>query len=130
MPRSTKSTNRGHATAVISVSRAAANASWYAPEAMVASVPMTPILLLCVVCTARRTAGSTTSMTGTGAYRSRASRRHAADAVLQAITRAFTPRPTRSSPMVSACLRISGMVSGPYGPLPVSPTYRMSSSGS
>lgn len=44
------------------------------------------------------------------------------DAELQAITNALTPRPTRSSPMASACARISGMVSGPYGPLPVSPT--------
>src|SRR6476659_6977575 len=37
----------------------------------------------------------------------------AEDAVLQAITNALTPRPTKSSPMASACARISGMVSGP-----------------
>src|SRR6476620_1813529 len=105
-----------------SVSRAAANASWYAPDAIVAAVPITPIRPLRVAVTARRTAGRITSMTGTGAYRSRASRRHADDAVLHAITRALTPRETRSSPIDSACARISGIVSGPYGPLAVSPT--------
>ena len=61
-------------------------------------------------------------MTGTGAYRSRASRRQADDAVLHAITSALTPRDARSSPIANACARISGMVSGPYGPLAVSPT--------
>ena len=42
-PRSTKSTNRGHAAAVTSTCAAAANASSYAPLVIVAVVPMTPI---------------------------------------------------------------------------------------
>ena len=121
IPRSTKSTNRGHGTAVITASRAAANESWYAREEIVASVPSTPIRPVLVATTARRTAGSTTSMTGMGAYRSRASRRQAAEAVLQAMTMALTPRSARSSPIARAWRRISGIVSGPYGPLAVSP---------
>ena len=62
---------------------------------MVAAVPITPTRPLRVERTARRTAGRMTSTTGTGAYRSRASRRQAEDAVLQAITSALTPRPAR-----------------------------------
>ena len=112
MPRSTKSTNRGQATEVTVTSRAAAKASSYAPEAIVARVPMTPIRPLRVVATARRTAGRTTSTTGME-YRSLASARHAADAVLQAMTSSFTPRATSASPTASACRRTSAMRCGP-----------------
>src|SRR5437764_862437 len=52
---------------------------------MVATVPMTPTRPFRVACTARRTAGCTTSTTGTP-YRSLASRRTAALALLQAMT--------------------------------------------
>ncbi|SKY65339.1 Uncharacterised protein [Mycobacteroides abscessus subsp. abscessus] len=41
--------------------------------------------------------------------------------MLQAITIALTPRSARSSPIANAWRRISGMVSGPYGPFAVSP---------
>jgi hypothetical protein len=44
---------------------AAAKASSYAPLVMVACVPMTPTWPLRVAAVARRTAGSTTSTTGT-----------------------------------------------------------------
>ena len=56
-PRSTYSTNNGHATDVISSCGAAAKASRYAPESIVALVPITPIRPLLVADTARRTAG-------------------------------------------------------------------------
>ena len=46
---------------------AAANASRYAPEVMVASVPITPTFPFRVAATARRTAGWMTSTTGTRA---------------------------------------------------------------
>ena len=67
---------------------------------MVPSVPITPTRPLRVARTAERTAGWMTSTTGMPAptvYRSRASRRTAEEAVLQAITSAFTPCATRSS---------------------------------
>ena len=54
---------------------------------------MTPTLPLLVAETARRTAGAITSITGIE-YRSLASRRTAALAVLQAITIALTPAAT------------------------------------
>jgi hypothetical protein len=60
-------------------------------------------------------------MTGMS-YRSRASRRHAALALLHAITSAFTPLPASSSMTVSACRRTSAIGFGPYGPFAVSPT--------
>ena len=65
---------------------------------MVADVPMTPTSPVRVTATARRTAGRITSTTGTS-YRSRASARHAAEAVLQAMTRIFTPLSTSRSPI-------------------------------
>ena len=88
---------------------------------MVADVPITPTSPVRVTATARRTAGRITSITGTS-YRSRASARQAADAVLQAMTSIFTPLSTNWSPIARACRRTSAMVSGPYGPLAVSPT--------
>ena len=56
-------------------------------------MPITPTLPLLVAETARRTAGAITSITGIE-YRSLASRRTAALAVLQAITIALTPAAT------------------------------------
>ena len=64
-PRSANSTKRGHAATVSSTSWAAANASSYAWEVLVAWVQMTPIRLLRVTVIARRTAGRMTSTTGT-----------------------------------------------------------------
>ena len=88
---------------------------------MVADVPMTPTCPVRVAATARRTAGRITSTTGTG-YRSLASARQAADAVLQAMTSILTPLSTSWSPMARACRRTSAIGSGPYGPFAVSPT--------
>jgi len=65
MPRSTKSTNRGQATLVSVMPGAAANASSYARDRTVPSVPITPTRPVCVATTARRAAGRTTSITGT-----------------------------------------------------------------
>src|SRR6478735_2495879 len=95
---------------------------------MVAEVPMTPTSPVRVAATARRTAGRITSTTGTS-YRSRASARQAAEAVLHAMTRIFTPLSTSRSPTANACRRTSAMGSGPYGPFAVSPTYRTRSPG-
>jgi hypothetical protein len=80
---------------------------------------------LLVAATARRTAGWITSMTGMpyfAVYRSRASRRTAADAELQAIVSSLTPESTSSSITPRALARTSAMGNGPYGPLAVSPT--------
>src|SRR6478609_451414 len=96
---------------------------------MVADVPMTPTSPVLVAATARRTAGRITSTTGTS-YRSRASARHAADAVLQAMTRILTPLSTSRSATARACRRTCAIGNGPYGPFAVSPTYRTCSAGS
>src|SRR5689334_15106560 len=96
---------------------------------MVADVPMTPTSPVLVTATARRTAGRITSTTGTS-YRSRASARHAADAVLQAMTRILTPLSTSRSATARACRRTCAIGNGPYGPFAVSPTYRTCSAGS
>ena len=57
MPRSTNSTNCGHAALVTWTCGAAANASSYALLLIVARVPITPMCPLRVAATARRTAG-------------------------------------------------------------------------
>ena len=87
----------------------------------VAVVPITPTRPARVADTARRTAGWTTSMTGTS-YRSRASRRVAALAELQAMTSALTPSSTRRSMISRENARTSASGRGPYGPRAVSPT--------
>ncbi|CAB4931040.1 unannotated protein [freshwater metagenome] len=56
-PRSTNSTKSGHAIEVIFNWGAAAKASRYAADSMVAFVPITPIFPLRVAATARRAAG-------------------------------------------------------------------------
>ena len=56
-PRSTYSTKSGHAIEVICNCGAAAKASKYAFESMVALVPITPMRPVRVAATARRTAG-------------------------------------------------------------------------
>src|SRR5699024_8130364 len=124
IPSSMNSTNFGHAVVVNSISIAAVNASSYAPESTVAEVAVTPTRLLAVARTARRTAGWITSTTEIPreSYRSRASRKAAEEAVLQAITNIFTPWSTRRSITVNACERTSFKDCGPYGPLAVSPT--------
>ena len=63
---------------------------------IVAVVPITPTRPLRVAATARRTAGRITSTTGTE-YRSRASCRQAAEALLQAMTSSLTPSSTSRS---------------------------------
>ncbi len=86
---------------------------------------MTPTRRLRVWRTAARTAGWITSMTGIPAAsvnRSLASRSIAADAVLHAMTIAFTPSATRSSSTPRASSRTSAIGRGPYGPFAVSPT--------
>jgi len=82
---------------------------------------ISPTVRRAVAATARRTAGAMTSTTGMS-YRSRASRRQALEALLQAITSSFTPCSTRPSIAASACRRTSASGSGPYGPCAVSPT--------
>ena len=77
---------------------------------------MTPTRPLRVAATARRTAGWITSMTGMpylAVYRSRASRRTAADAELQAMVSSLTPESTSSSITPRALARTSAMGSGP-----------------
>src|SRR5207248_6293004 len=129
MPRSTKSTNCGQATECTVTCGAAANASAYAPLVTVARVPMTPTCPLRVAATARRTAGRMTSTTGTS-YRSRASDKHAADALLHAMTSSFTPDSTSWSMHASAYRRTSAIGFGPYGRCAVSPRYVTCSFGS
>ena len=111
-PRSTNSTKSGQAIDSIFNCGAAANASRYAFESIVARVPMTPTLPDRVAATARRTAGWITSITGIE-YLSRASRSIAALAVLQAITSALTPCSTRKSKVSSEKSRTSASGLGP-----------------
>lgn len=104
----------GQACEKISRCGAAAKASSYARDDTVASVPSTPMRLLCVALTAARTAGAMTSTTGTS-YRSRASLSTAADAVLQAITSIFTSCSTSSSRIARERRLTSAIGLGPYG---------------
>src|SRR3954453_9550449 len=128
-PRSTKSTKAGQAAVVSCRCGAAAKASSYDRLPIVTSFPISPPLPFRVAATARRTAGWITSTTGTS-YRSRASRRQALDAALQARTSAFTPSSTRWSMSSRLKARTSASGRGPYGVRAVSPTYRTGSLGS
>ena len=99
-PASTNSTKRGQAARVSVTSEATAKASSYERDAIVPIVPITPMRPVLVCLTAARAAGWMTSTTGMPyacSYRSRASRSTAEDAVLHAMTSAFTPCSTRSS---------------------------------
>ena len=129
MPRSTKGTNCGQSTAWTSMfgSRFAMH-RWYAPDAIVPVVPITPTRPLRVAATVRREAGSITPTTGTS-YSSRALSKNTDAAVLHAITIILAPRATRSSAIAVEYRMISSRGLGPYGACAVSPTYMIDSVG-
>jgi len=87
-------TSSGQARATTSrAGSTAAMARWYAPEPIVASVPMTP-MARSVAATAAAAPGRITSTTPTGQARSSGSRA-AAEAVLHATTTSFGSNPSR-----------------------------------